>query len=74
MARPWQLNLVAHKLPQVLQAAGIGMMLNLQVSYSLKSLGYLVYLVLYLTLKLTHKSKPLVLTLMSSGVVIAVLM
>ena len=31
MARPWQENLVAHKLPQALQAAGIGMILNLQV-------------------------------------------
>lgn len=31
MARPWQENLVAHKLPEALQAAGVGMILNLQV-------------------------------------------
>ena len=32
MARPWQENLVAHKLPEALQAAGVGMILNLQVA------------------------------------------
>ena len=34
MARPWQENLVAHKLPEALQAAGVGMILNLQVTYT----------------------------------------
>lgn len=35
MARPWQENLVTNKLPETMQAAGIGMVLNLQVSYVL---------------------------------------
>lgn len=34
MARPWQENLVAHRLPQALSADGIGMILNLQVIYT----------------------------------------
>ena len=32
MARPWQENLIANKLPKTMHAAGIGMILNLQVS------------------------------------------
>ena len=33
MARPWQQNLLAHKLPEKLQAEGLGMVLNLQVTH-----------------------------------------
>ncbi len=32
MARPWQENLLKHSIPQAFQDAGIGMVLNLQVT------------------------------------------